>query len=392
MKAKEVQDKIRQDNNKYFDDELSYLEKEKEKIFSILGVTDVPTFKYPSYLEVNLSCNTELISIGHIMNSCSSSGLLFRGQNSSDYQLIPSLYRGLSRDKMNNREIINFTMSLQGKQYSNFREAANNNDVALISTELCEEMLRWQYGQHYGLHTGYLDWTEDFFIALYFSCSHVAPKTNAVSLFTLNAKAIDVLRVMMELMDVELGIENNSVLLSEADKIIITNNDFDDFLTQKKRQEAGFLANMLPVSHELFFPKVCRPNYSTNPRAKAQKGFFTNLLYSFHLEDWFNSFVPYMEKRLNRCISTLPLIIKINLPVDTLSDFLLLLEKECDINQASLLLDKTNDDKKVLSIAEECNRKINCPSDKIINNGCCCQKKMEKKEPGFKLNGLVRIV
>ena len=87
-----------------------------------------------------------------------------------------------------------------------------------------------------------------------------------------NAKVIDILQIMLELEDIKTSIQNRSILLSDLDKKFIIDNDFDTFWTKMKLGNKDMLTNRTRSFVDLNCPRIYRPDYTTNPRAKAQQG------------------------------------------------------------------------------------------------------------------------
>lgn len=384
-------EKIHNDNYKYFNDAFVALEKERDQLFSFLRNFGVLSFKIPAYVELDLVGDVNKLNrLGDHLND-KNSFLLFRGQPDSSFHLIPSLYRGLDGKKMQ-QEIRYVTAFLQGDQYRSFREKADLKNISLISVSPREEILRWQYGQHYELWTGYLDWTSDFYVALYFANKDIPKDTLKASIFIINQRAIRILQMLMKLKDAEEGIRNNTIKLSDEDMDKINLQDFDDFLIKKEKEDLAFFVRLKPNFHLSHFPAFYIPDYLTNLRAQAQQGRFTNLLTHFSLEEWCHHFIPFMDGKINRKVSELPLIMKINLSVDKNNNYQSFLDEEYEINTSSLLLEDDNVPEEILQLAKECNSEISRIKKTLSESGIYPKyANTEHQKSGFSPKGFVQI-
>ena len=86
---------------------------------------------------------------------------VWRGQRRSDWSLLSTFDRFLSNKEQDKRELIS------NKHLETFRN--KRNKVGL--NEVQDDDQLWGIGQHYGLHTPLLDWTECPFVAMFFAFS-----------------------------------------------------------------------------------------------------------------------------------------------------------------------------------------------------------------------------
>ena len=192
---------------------------------------------------------------------------IFRGHADSTWQLEPTLDRIITSPISTRREqhLERFKYETRGRRGANPPLMENENDW-------------WALGQHHGLATPLLDWTESPFVALYFAVSG-ALKENS---------------------------KNLTVFVCSQDSILERNSIIES-------SEAVLLVNGQKPT-----VKIVRPLSDENSRLVSQRGLFTRGPNNIDLETWFRthsteSSEKYMElirldipnKDLQNCLTYL---------------------------------------------------------------------------------------
>lgn len=206
---------------------------------------------------------------------------VYRGHGSSDWKLEPTLDRIIKSPTSPKRKkhLDNFKYETRGRRGSNPPLLGDDNDW-------------WALGQHHGLATPLLDWSESPFVGLYFAASaanHENHKEYAV--FALSQHAVN--------------FKNQYIIKTETIKLINTHK---------------------PTV------KIVRPLSDENSRLVSQRGLFTRGPNNIDLESWIKKFPSVRETDME--------LIKISIPSDGVQDCLRYLNR-MNINHSTLFPDLT---------------------------------------------------
>ena len=244
--------------------------------------------------------------------------VLFRGHsNQEKYELISRLDRNfktfsetikklnmhdelpsVTRDVFIEDQLAQFRKRIRGKVET---EDFFNNDI-----------LAWALGQHYGLDTPYLDWTETPYIATFFSVIDNFLTDGCVY-------ALDVYKIE----DMNQEAETNDNL-----RTIINDRTFSNYQIQ-----------------------IIQPMTNFNTRLNAQNGCFTLTPKGISIDDWISTFEDYKNKKVLRKI-----IIKADLK-DQLLDFL----ETANINYSTIYPD-------LQGISMYCNHRLRVSENNVKSN------------------------
>jgi hypothetical protein len=220
---------------------------------------------------------------------------VYRGHGSNKWKLEPTLDRIVKQPNSTKRSkhLDNFKYETRGRRGANPPNLEADNDW-------------WALGQHHGLATPLLDWTESPFVALYFAAA-VAQKEKhkTFSVFALSQGIIHL----------------NNEHIVEDDKVTLVNS--------KK-----------PTV------KIVRPLSDENSRLVNQRGLFTRGPNNVDLESWIKMFPGKKDKEVME-------LIKINIPATGIQDCLRYLNR-MNINHSTLFPDLTG-------ASEYCNKHLTTP-------------------------------
>ncbi|RED07009.1 FRG domain-containing protein [Ectopseudomonas oleovorans] len=203
---------------------------------------------------------------------------IFRGQSNSKWSLQPSLNRallkthsGASRESVAGKHLDKFKYATRGRRGLASKDPANENEW-------------WALGQHHGLFTPLLDWSESPYVAAYFALTKEKPDTEYASVYALGRSACER--------------ENDRIKLATKSEIA-------------------------PIL------EFVRPMTDDNPRLISQRGLFTRAPNFVSIEEWVET---YFEK------VTRGVLLQIDIPHSARSRALVSLNK-MNINHLSLFPD-----------------------------------------------------
>jgi hypothetical protein len=203
---------------------------------------------------------------------------IYRGHGDRNWLLQPTIDRHISDPDSYERieHLEQFKFATRGRRGSNPPELIEDNDW-------------WALGQHHGLMTPLLDWSESPFVSLYFAITECLKiKAKHLSVFCLSQYSTKIINTKIE--------TGESIELINGQKPTV---------------------------------KIVRPQSDENSRLVSQRGLFTRGPNNLDLEKWIAKFHPeseYMD------------LIKINIPNQGLENCLKYLNR-MNVNSATLFPD-----------------------------------------------------
>ncbi|MBS1155906.1 MAG: hypothetical protein H6R07_1830 [Proteobacteria bacterium] len=215
---------------------------------------------------------------------------IYRGHGNSSWKLEPTLDR-IIKDPDSPKRIAHlesFKFATRGRRGPTPPGISDENDW-------------WALGQHHGLATPLLDWSESPFVALYFAATIAEKeKTKEISIFAVGQSSIEII--------------SNKIKKDSTVKLI-------------NRQKPTV--------------KIIRPMSDENSRLVSQRGLFTRGPNNMDLESWFKNF-NNDDKHAH--------LIKITTPTTNIKDCLKYLNR-MNINHSTLFPD-------LMGASEYCNTKL----------------------------------
>jgi len=212
---------------------------------------------------------------------------IFRGHGQDDWLLESTLSRALKKSKAKNkRELVSehlkrFKLDIRGRR--------GDNPRVLSEDEI------WAMGQHNGLFTPLLDWSESPWVAIFFALTSVEQSnTGKRALYALHFTDVETIndfykkkkggkRNIVELIEPEIdenrrlvnqrGLFTKLDIENDIEKWVTNAQDIGDWLTLYKiifpdtiRQKAILYLNLMNINHSSLFPDLYGSSINTNMR------------------------------------------------------------------------------------------------------------------------------
>jgi FRG domain len=219
---------------------------------------------------------------------------VYRGHADSSWKLEPTLDRIIKSPSSKKRikHLERFQFETRGRRGSNPPKLEHENDW-------------WALGQHHGLNTPLLDWSESPFVALYFAASEAKKnKTKSMSVFSMWQNGIQ-------------------------------------FISDEIKADTS----IKKINNQLPTVKLVRPLSNENNRLVSQRGLFSRGPNNMPLEQWVHQFARLFPKANNTII-----LLKIKIPTIGLADCLKYLNR-MNINHSTLFPDLSG-------ASEHCNKHL----------------------------------
>ncbi|NOR43962.1 MAG: FRG domain-containing protein [Candidatus Delongbacteria bacterium] len=209
---------------------------------------------------------------------------VYRGHASSKWKLEPTLDRIIKSPTSEKRldHLNQFKLETRGRRGSNPPQLKDDNDW-------------WALGQHHGLSTPLLDWTESPFVALYFAAEAARKEgTSTMAVFSLFQIGVNLI--------------NKKIVKDEE---------------------------IVKINGHKPTVKLVRPLSDENSRLVSQRGLFTRGPNNMHLEEWINTY-----RNKSSVKDTYIFLQKITIPTTGIVDCLKYLNR-MNINHSTLFPDLT---------------------------------------------------
>jgi hypothetical protein len=187
---------------------------------------------------------------------------IWRGQRCESWELEPTLDRliresdlsGTKRIDFAKRHLEAFKYAARGRRGANPPLINNDNDW-------------WALGQHHGLPTPLLDWSNSPFVAAFFAFSDIAPdQTEHRAIYALHQPSVE-------------------KIVREKARATKKKNE-EELVTKKKNGNLGLIDSA--ILEGSVFPDIVfvRPLSDENSRLVSQRGLFTRSHTALSIEDW----------------------------------------------------------------------------------------------------------
>lgn len=256
---------------------------------------------------------------------------IYRGQSKEEYKLISTLDRFLNKyyeeSKINRVMQIKYRNFYIKKHLQGFRKLIRGH---VDSDEyFTNDLFTWTLGQHYGLYTPYLDWTDKPYIALFFAA--LENHENDCCLYCLNRNYINILNEFVREFPPKKYIETYK--LDEEDKKYLG----IDFKCE---------------TNEL---RIIDPMTNNNKRLSAQLGCFTKTPHGESIEEWIDLITEDYDNHKSG-----KFLLKIKIDANLKKDILKFLDN-ANINYSSIYPD-------LEGISKYCNYVVENNFDNLFNS------------------------
>lgn len=186
---------------------------------------------------------------------------IWRGQRSDSWKLEPTIERLVREENTSQTKEWNFE-----KQHLEAFKHAIRGRRGISPSAIHDENEWWALGQHHGLATPLLDWTNSPFVAAFFAFSEVgSEQTPNRAVFALHQPSVE---------SAVKSVRLNEDVLREARR---------DVLLKSGKNQLGIINSNGKAQSDLIFVK---PMSDENQRLVSQGGLFTRSRTNLSIEDW----------------------------------------------------------------------------------------------------------